>query len=117
LRRAATRFLACTALAPHSGGVRTHIDVTPAHLYPPPPLPPPQKALYGRICEYLELGERVEVLNARFSVLQEMLDMLRDHLNNQHSSRLEVIVIVLIFVEVVVGLVELVGLFGWFNKK
>ncbi|GBF98104.1 hypothetical protein Rsub_10850 [Raphidocelis subcapitata] len=73
------------------------------------------QALYSRICEYLELSERVEVLNARFSVLQEMLDMLRDHLNNQHSSRLEVIVIVLIFVEVLVGLVELMGLFGWFK--
>jgi hypothetical protein len=29
--------------------------------------------------EYLELPARVELLNSRFSVLQEMLDMLRDH--------------------------------------
>jgi uncharacterized Rmd1/YagE family protein len=27
----------------------------------------------------LELPARVELLNSRFSVLQEMLDMLRDH--------------------------------------
>ena len=26
------------------------------------------QAIYQRICEYLELGERVEVLNARFAV-------------------------------------------------
>lgn len=32
-----------------------------------------------RIEEYLELPARVELLNSRFTVLQEMLDMLRDH--------------------------------------
>lgn len=32
-----------------------------------------------RVNEYLELPARVELLNSRFSVLQEMLDMLRDH--------------------------------------
>ena len=47
-------------------------------------------------------------------VLQEMLDMLRDHQNNKHSARLELIVIWLILVEVVVGLLELMGLFGFF---
>ncbi|WIA12464.1 hypothetical protein OEZ86_003424 [Tetradesmus obliquus] len=70
------------------------------------------QALYERICEYLELEQRVEVLNARFAVLQEMLDMLRDHQNNHHSARLEWIVIYLIMVEVVVGLLEVLGLFG-----
>jgi hypothetical protein len=45
-------------------------------------------------------------------VLQEMLDMLRDHENNHHSARLEWIVIYLIMVEVVVGLLEVLGLFG-----
>lgn len=37
------------------------------------------QVLYERSCDYLELETRVEVLNARFQVLQEMLDMLRDH--------------------------------------
>lgn len=70
------------------------------------------QALYQRLSEYLELPERVELLNSRFSVLQEMLDMLRDHQNNHHSVRLEMIVIYLIVIEVVVGLMELLGLFG-----
>lgn len=38
--------------------------------------------------------------------------MLRDHLNNFHSARLEWIVIWLIVIEVIVGLFELLGLFG-----
>ncbi|MEW5308059.1 MAG: hypothetical protein WDW38_000046 [Sanguina aurantia] len=70
------------------------------------------QALYQRLSEYLELPARVELLNSRFSVLQEMLDMLRDHQNNHHSVRLEMIVIYLIVIEVVVGLMELLGLFG-----
>lgn len=70
------------------------------------------QALYTRIIEYLELPTRVEVLNSRFTVLQEMLDMLRDHENNHHNARLEWIVIWLILVEVVVGMFELLGLFG-----
>ena len=37
--------------------------------------------------------------------------MLRDQSNNQHATRLEIIVIVLIFVELILGLVELLGLF------
>lgn len=40
--------------------------------------------LYERVAEYLELDTRTEVLNARFQVLQEMLDMLRDHKNNRY---------------------------------
>jgi hypothetical protein len=50
--------------------------------------------------------------HALLQVLQEMLDMLRDHENNHHSARLEWIIIYLIMVEVVVGLLEVLGLFG-----
>lgn len=53
------------------------------------------------------------MLNARFEVLQDMLDILRDFLAHQHSSHLEWIIIVLIGVELVVGLVQLAGLFGF----
>lgn len=42
------------------------------------------QTLYERSCDYLELDRRVEVLNARFTVLQGMLDMMRDHITNTH---------------------------------
>lgn len=74
------------------------------------------QGLYERVCEYLELETRVEVLNSRFAVLQEMLDMLRDHQNNFHTARLEWIIIWLIAVELVVGLFQLLGLFGWVGR-
>jgi uncharacterized Rmd1/YagE family protein len=71
------------------------------------------QVLYKRVCEYLELDSRVEVLNTRFLVLQEFLDLLREHQANKHMVRLEMIVIWLIVVEVVVGLFEVAGLVGW----
>ena len=75
-------------------------------------MPTSNLSFLDRLIEYLEIGDRVEILNSRFSVLQEMLDMLRDHENNAHSARLEWIVIWLIVVELVVGLLEVLGLFG-----
>ncbi|GLC65501.1 sporulation protein rmd1 [Pleodorina starrii] len=70
------------------------------------------QALYERACEYLELDTRAEVLNARFQVLQEMLDMLRDHKNNSHAARLEWIIIWLLMVDVILMLFQLLSLFG-----
>lgn len=69
--------------------------------------------LYDAVCEYLEVDTRLETLNARFEVLQATLDMLRDHQNNEHSSYLEWIVIILIIIEIVIGLVEIGGIIGW----
>ncbi|KAF6262180.1 hypothetical protein COO60DRAFT_1699457 [Scenedesmus sp. NREL 46B-D3] len=85
------------------------------------------QALYERICEYWSWRSawRCSTRASRglifaasgficcmLQVLQEMLDMLRDHENNHHSARLEWIVIYLIIMEVVVGLLEVLGLFG-----
>jgi uncharacterized Rmd1/YagE family protein len=75
--------------------------------------PDSMQNLYKRVCEYMEYDTRVEVLNNRFQVLQEMLDMLRDHSNNAHASRLEWVIIWLIVIEVVVGLFECASILGW----
>jgi hypothetical protein len=46
----------------------------------------------------MEMGDRIEVLNARLQVLHELLDMLRLQGQAQHSDFLEVIIILLICV-------------------
>ncbi|WIA14005.1 hypothetical protein OEZ85_002566 [Tetradesmus obliquus] len=73
------------------------------------------QVLHKRVCEYLELDTRVEVLNTRYGVLQEMLEMVRDHQNNQHMSRLEWIVIWLIVAAVVIGCLQVAGLIGFIS--
>ena len=56
--------------------------------------------LYEKVIDYISQKQRVAILNQRLAVLQELLDMLATELNNQHSSMLEWIIIVLIAVEI-----------------
>ena len=49
-------------------------------------------------------------------VLQEMLDMLRNHQNNSHTARLEWIVIYLIVIEVIIGIFECLSIVGLVGK-
>ena len=63
--------------------------------------------LYRTVRGYLEISQRVEVLNQRCMVISDMLDLLRDHTNSVHGESLEWIIIVLITIEIVLGLLEL----------
>ncbi len=63
--------------------------------------------LYRAVRCYLEISQRVEVLNQRCAVLSDMLDMLRDHANIMHGEKLELIIIGLITLEIFVGLVHI----------
>ena len=56
--------------------------------------------LHDMIVEYMSQSRRVSILNQRLRVIQELIDMLASELNSQHSSKLEWIIIILIFVEV-----------------
>jgi len=59
--------------------------------------------LYRIVRGYLEISQRIEVLNQRCSVISDMLDMLREHSNNLHGETLEWIVIILIALEIFIG--------------
>lgn len=56
---------------------------------------------YHMAADYLDLQSRVESLNMGLTMIQDLLEILEDQLNHKHSSMLEWIIIVLIFVEVV----------------
>lgn len=56
---------------------------------------------YAQMAHYLDRERRVNVLNQRLVILQELFDMLAAELNHQHSSRLEWTIIWLIVIEVV----------------
>ena len=79
--------------------------------------PDNQQALYKRATEYLELEQRVSVLNNRFEVMTELLNIVREHENNLHTARLEWIVIWLVVVEVVIGLLECASILGIVREK
>ncbi|CAG8513931.1 9451_t:CDS:10 [Cetraspora pellucida] len=57
---------------------------------------PAYEPLYSAIRGYLEISQRVELLNQRVAVISDLLDMLKEHLTSSHGEQLEWIVIVLI---------------------
>lgn len=59
---------------------------------------PDLEPLYNAARSYLEIGQRVELLNARVDVLQDMLKLLKESVNSSHGERLEAIVIFLMCV-------------------
>lgn len=62
--------------------------------------------LYRLAATYLDKEQRVEVLNKRLIVVEELLEMLRSELHSKNESKLEWIVIILIIVEVILELVD-----------
>ncbi|ETV71985.1 hypothetical protein H257_12797 [Aphanomyces astaci] len=58
--------------------------------------------LYKNMIKYLDVANRVHILNTRLDVLRELLDVLSEQLERQHATKLEWIVIWLIVAEVVV---------------
>ncbi|KAK8850739.1 hypothetical protein IAR55_004659 [Kwoniella newhampshirensis] len=68
---------------------------------------PDLEPLYGAARSYLEIGQRVDLLNARVDVLQDMLKLLKESVNSSHGERLEAIVIVLIGIEIVLGIITI----------
>lgn len=55
---------------------------TPEIFWSEPTLEP----LYSAIRGYLEISQRVELLNQRVEVISDLLDMLKDHLNSSHGK-------------------------------
>jgi len=62
--------------------------------------------LYKIMYLYLDIGTRVDALNQRLDVLHELFQMLGNELNHQHSSRLEITIILLIVIEVLLLLAK-----------
>lgn len=56
---------------------------------------------YQSMRKYLELQPRIEILNRKMNVMQEVLAILADEQNHKHSSILEWIIIILIAFEIV----------------
>lgn len=67
---------------------------------------PEHQSLYRDIAKCLDLTTRIEVLNSRLNIIGELLGMLSDQLNYQHSSTLEWTIIWLITIEVVLAVLR-----------
>ncbi len=61
---------------------------------------PELESYYLALVRYLEVRQRIEALNQKLEVIQELLDMLADEQKHLHSNMLEWIIIILIAVEI-----------------
>lgn len=66
---------------------------------------PEYETLYTLTINDLELHARTAVLNRRLDIVKELFEMMRDELNNRHSTMLESIIVLLIMIEVFLTLV------------
>ena len=73
---------------------------TPEFFWEYPELEP----FYRRAAHYLDVTKRAEVLNKRLNVIHELYEILSSEMNHQHTSRLEMIIIILILIEVTIAL-------------
>jgi uncharacterized Rmd1/YagE family protein len=74
---------------------------------------PDLQPLYDAARSYLEIPQRISLLNTRVEVLQDMLQLLKESVASRHSERLEQIVIALIGLEIILGIITiLVDLFS-----
>jgi uncharacterized Rmd1/YagE family protein len=69
------------------------------------------EAMYMQMAHYMDIERRVNVLNQRLGIVQELFDMLGNELNHQHSSHLEWTIIWLILIEVVLSLMGIFRVF------
>jgi uncharacterized Rmd1/YagE family protein len=87
---------------------------TPEIFWSEPALEP----TYNTIRGYLEISQRVELLNQRVSVISDLLDMMKENLNSSHGEQLEWIVIMLIGFEIVIGIFTICfDYFGYQQNK
>jgi uncharacterized Rmd1/YagE family protein len=66
---------------------------------------PEYESLYTMTINDLELHARTAVLNRRLDIVKELFEMMRDELNNRHSTMLESIIVLLIMIEVFLTLI------------
>lgn len=80
-------------------------------------IPDTMGQVYDRVWEYLELEDRIEVLNNRLQVLHSMFEMLRNQQSELYSEKLEWIIIWLVAIDLVVLLLQLVATAGYFDRR
>jgi len=68
---------------------------------------PKYEQYYEMSLKFLDLTQRIHVLNTKLDIIRDLYSILSDELKYSHSSRLEIIVILLISIEVCISIFEL----------
>jgi uncharacterized Rmd1/YagE family protein len=61
---------------------------------------------YRNMISYLDVTKRADALNRRLTLLHELFEILGNELNHQHTTRLELTIVILIVIEVILALLH-----------
>ncbi|XP_066536488.1 required for meiotic nuclear division protein 1 homolog [Hoplias malabaricus] len=64
--------------------------------------------LYDKTCQFLSINRRVKVVNEKLQHCTELADLMRNHLSEKHSLRLEWMIVILITIEVLFELARVI---------
>lgn len=64
--------------------------------------------LYEKTCLFLSINRRVKVVNEKLQHCTELADLMRNHLSEKHSLRLEWMIVILITIEVMFELARVI---------
>ena len=102
-RRGILKMIGEALLVQHNVSGRVAITDKPDALWDRPDL----ERLYARLEDEYELIGRVETLNRKLAVVAETADTLADIIDTRRSLRLEIIVVLLIGFEIVIGISQI----------
>ncbi len=74
---------------------------------------PKYQPYYDMAVEFMDIHTRIEILNKRLNVVHELYEILSNELKYVHTSRLELIIIYLILIEVLIAVFR--DILGWIN--
>ncbi len=107
-RRTVLELIGQTLLVQHRVSGRVAVQEKPDILWDRPDL----ERLYQRLNDEYELDERAQTLKNKLDVIVETARALTDIIEADRATRLEAIVIVLIFAEIVISIFQIVFLSG-----
>ncbi|XP_068608372.1 required for meiotic nuclear division protein 1 homolog [Brachionichthys hirsutus] len=64
--------------------------------------------LYDKTCQFLNINRRVKVVNEKLKHCAQLTDLMRSHLSEKHSQRLEWMIVILITIEVLFELAKMI---------
>jgi uncharacterized Rmd1/YagE family protein len=67
---------------------------------------PKYEYFYEMAATYLDLKTRLDIVNRKLDVIHELYGILLDELKHRHSSFLEMVIVLLIFIEVVLTIIK-----------
>uniref|UniRef100_A0A3Q3K574 DUF155 domain-containing protein n=1 Tax=Monopterus albus TaxID=43700 RepID=A0A3Q3K574_MONAL len=64
--------------------------------------------LYDKTCQFLSINRRVNVVNEKLEHCTQLTDLMRSHLSEKHSLRLEWMIVILITIEVMFEIAKMI---------